>query len=85
MPEEHIEPPGRALLPGTLTPEELKLGEEICEHISSSEYLNLHSDAPAIGAQQGLTISAGVFVHAVVTNIMGNTVQASILVKDEGI
>lgn len=81
--EEYQRSLGRILEPGRLSNKELALGEEICERISSSAYLDLHSSEPAIGAKQGLKIAAGIFVHAVETNIMGTLVQASILVKDD--
>lgn len=80
--EEYEHSLGRSLVPGTLSDDELELGEEICERMRSSEYLYLHSNDQVIGAKQGLKIAAGVYVHAVETSIMGQEVQASILVKD---
>jgi hypothetical protein len=73
----------RQLVIGALIDEELQLGEKICERMGSEEYLSLHDDRNVIGSKQGLKIAAGVYVHALETEILGSYVQASFLVKDD--
>ncbi len=81
--EEFPKAIGRPLAPGGLTEAELVYAQDVAARLTSAEYLNLHQENSQPSPLRPLKIAAGVFIHAVESEINGYNIQASFCVSDD--
>ena len=62
---------------------ETRYSREVAERLTSSEYLDLHSDYGQVGPMKSLKISAGVHIRAAEIEYNGYRTRASFRVRDD--
>jgi len=74
---------GRPIRVGELTPEEVERAEALYHPLTAPDFLNLHQEEGPAPPMRVLKIAAGVYIHAVETEVDGYKVQGS-LREEEG-
>lgn len=76
---------GRSLAPGALTAAEEVYARQVADRLASPSFLALHNDGAPLAPLRPLKIAAGVFIHAVESEVGGVHVRASLHVHDHQI